>query len=66
MLADIVFLSVVLLLVLAAVQVYTRLGSGIDQHPYHHVHGGAPGAAGASRMSRSADREILSWTRGTR
>jgi hypothetical protein len=45
---------------------YSRAGSGIGQHPYRHVHGGAPAAARESRMSGSPDREVMIWTRGTR
>ena len=66
MFADAVFLLVLAGLFLAAVELYTRHGSGIAQHPYRHVHGDAPGAAQPSRMSASADRDILRWSRGTR
>ena len=66
MFADAIFLLVVVSLVVAAVQLYTRKGSGIAQRPYAHVHGGAPGAAAGSRMSRSDERDINYWTRGTR
>jgi hypothetical protein len=45
---------------------YTKTGSGISPRPYKHVYGGAPGAARVSRMSGSADRDIASWSRGTR
>jgi hypothetical protein len=53
-------------LAFAVLYLYTRASSGISQHPYKHVYGGAPGAARESRMSGSADRDILSWSRGTR
>jgi hypothetical protein len=66
MFADVVFLAVIGALLLAAIQLYTRSGSGIAQHPYRHVHGGAPGAARSARMSESVEREITRWTRGTR
>jgi hypothetical protein len=66
MFADVVFLAVLGALLLAAIQLYTRSGSGIAQHPYRHVHGGAPGAAQSARMSGSVDRDITRWTRGTR
>ena len=66
MLADVVFLAVVGALLLAAIQLYTRSGSGISQHPYRHVHGGAPGAARAARMSGSVDQDLKIWSRGTR
>jgi hypothetical protein len=58
------FLVVFLIAVMYAL--YSRAGSGIGQHPYRHVHGGAPGAAHECRMSGSPDREILTWSRGTR
>lgn len=49
-----------------AYALYALVPSGIAQHPYRKIYGGAPGAAAASRMSGSVDREIRSWTRGTR
>ena len=66
MFADAVFLLVIAMLVVGAIQLYSRRGSGISQRPYNHVYGGAPGASGASRMSRAADRDVNYWTRGTR
>lgn len=66
MFADAVFLTVLALLLIAAVQLYSRRYSGISHHPYHHVHGGAPGAARSPRMSRSDERDVNLWTRGTR
>jgi hypothetical protein len=66
MFADAVFLFVLGMLLVAAIQLYSRRYSGISQRPYKHVYGGAPGASGASRMSRSDEREINYWTRGTR
>jgi hypothetical protein len=66
MFADVIFLIAVGMLLLAAVQLFTRTGSGIDQHPYRHVWGGAPGADRPSRMSGAADRDVTSWSRGTR
>ncbi len=66
MFADAVFLLVIAMLLVAAVQLYSRRFSGISQRPYKHVYGGAPGASGASRMSRAADRDLDYWTRGTR
>ena len=66
MLADIVFVIVIGAFVLAAAQLYSARGSGIGSHPYRHVWGGAPGAARPSRMSGSVDRDIRSWSRGTR
>jgi hypothetical protein len=66
MLDDAIFLFVAVMMVIAAAQLYSRRFSGIAQHPYQHVHSGAPGANGASRMSRSDEREINYWTRGTK
>ena len=66
MFADAVFLFVIAMLVVSAIQLYSRRYSGISQRPYKHVYGGAPGASGASQMSRAADREMRNWTRGTR
>ena len=63
---DAVFLFVVGMLLLGAIQLYSRRYSGINQHPYLHVHGGAPGAARTARMSGAADRDVRSWSRGTR
>jgi len=45
---------------------YALGATGISQHPYGKVYGGAPGSASKSRMTGSADREVLTWTRGTR
>ena len=66
MFADAIFLFVVVMLLVAAIQLYSRRFSGISQRPYRHVYGGAPGATGASRMSRADERAIDYWTRGTR
>ncbi len=66
MFADAIFLFVVAMLVVAAVQLYSSRYSGISQRPYKHVYGGAPGASGASRMSRADERDLNYWTRGTR
>ena len=62
-----IFAAFILLYLLATVfGLYTRAGSGIAQRPYHHVHGGAPGAARAGRLGGCPDRDIASWSRGTR
>ena len=66
MFADVIFLLVIGGLVIAAAQLYSPRGSGIGSHPYHHIWGGAPGANRPSRMSGSADRDVSSWSRGTR
>ena len=63
----IIFAAFIVLYLLATVYgLYTKSGSGISQRPYKHVYGGAPGAARESRMTGSADRDITSWSRGTR
>ena len=66
MFADAAFLIVIVMLLFAAAQLYSRRGSGIASHPYRHIHGSAPGAARPSRMSGAGDRDVTSWTRGTR
>jgi hypothetical protein len=46
---------------------YTVEGSGIAEHPYHDVHGNAPGAfAPASVSGRDETVAIRNWSRGTR
>lgn len=46
---------------------YTRKGSGIDEHPYGKIYGGAPGAHGPGSASGRDDRVAMStWSRGTR
>ena len=60
-----IFAAFIVLYTLAVVfSLYTRKGSGISQRPYHHVYGGAPGAARASRLG--SDRETNYGSRGTR
>ena len=65
-----VIVVVVFLVVFLAVggSIYSRRGSGIDQHPLGSERGDAAGgAAGSSRMSASADEtEGLPDTHGTR
>ena len=60
-----IFLGVVILMVVGVViGFYTRRGSGIDLHPYRHVHGGAPGSdhpthdAGGSDRTEVREREV--------
>lgn len=65
MFANLIFLVVIGMLLLAAVQLFTRSGSGIDEHPYRHVHGGAPGADRPNHMSSADDRDVDHWSRGT-
>lgn len=46
---------------------YTVDGSGIAEHPYHDVYGGAPGAfSPASASGRDELISIANWSRGTR
>jgi hypothetical protein len=46
---------------------YTVDGSGIAEHPYRDVHGGAPGAfAPASAFGRDETVSMRNWSRGTR
>jgi hypothetical protein len=46
---------------------YTVDGSGIAEHPYHDVYGGAPGAyVPASALGRDRAVLIHNWSRGTR
>lgn len=62
-----IVLAVLIAFTLAVAYALYALGpSGISQHPYRKIYGGAPGSASANRMTGSADREVLTWTRGTR
>ena len=62
-----IFAAFIVVFFLAIVfALYTRAGSGIAQRPYHHIYGGAPGAARSSRLGGAPDREIANWSRGTR
>ncbi|HEX2414890.1 MAG TPA: hypothetical protein VHJ37_06725 [Thermoleophilaceae bacterium] len=46
---------------------YTVSGSGIAEHPYHNMHGGAPGAfIPASASGRDESITIRNWSRGAR
>ena len=60
-----IFLGVVILMVVGVViGFYTRRGSGVNLHPYRHVHGGAPGSdhpttdAGGSDRTEAHEREV--------
>ena len=45
---------------------YTVDGSGIAEHPYHDIYGGAPGAfSPASASGRDESVAIANWSRGT-
>ena len=62
-----IVLAVLIAFVIAvAYALYALRPSGIAQHPYGKIYGGAPGSASASRMTGSADRDIARWSRGTR
>jgi hypothetical protein len=63
-----IFLGVILVFFIAVVWgFYTRTGSGIDQHAYGKIYGGAPGANSPSEISgRDSQANVRSWTRGTR
>ena len=56
---------VILFLVGNIIALYTRTGSGINQHAYGKVYGGAPGAHTQSNISGHDGREH-NWSRGTR
>jgi hypothetical protein len=68
---SITFLAVtVIYLVGVMLTLYTRRGSGINQHPYRHVHGGAPAAAlpcedfsGSDRTSVHEREVHIRWAR---
>ena len=47
---------IVIYLVGVVMTLYTRRGSGINHHPYRHVHGGAPAAAVPCEDFSGADR----------
>jgi hypothetical protein len=52
-----IFLGVVILMLVGVIiGFYTRRGSGMDLHPYRHVHGGAPGADNPVHDSGGSDR----------
>ena len=52
-----IFLGVVVLMLVGVIiGFYTRRGSGMDLHPYRHVHGGAPGAANPVHDAGGSDR----------
>ena len=57
----------VLMLIGVVYGYYTVEGSGIAEHPYHDVYGGAPGAfAPASASGRDETVSMRNWSRGTR
>ena len=61
-----IFIGVVILMLVGVIiGFYTRRGSGMDLHPYRHVHGGAPGAdhpthdAGGSDRTEARERAVV-------
>ena len=61
-----IFLGFVLLFLVAnVIALYTRTGSGINQHAYGKIYSGSPGANIDSSVSGHDGREH-DWTRGTR
>jgi hypothetical protein len=59
------FLLAVAALLVSLVSLYTRRGSGIDQHPYARRYTDAPGAVGPSTLSHD-ESAATRYTRGTR
>ena len=56
---------VVLYFVVVTYGLYTRAGSGINQHPYNNPYGDTPGASRRSSLSHDERASILP-ARGTR
>ncbi len=56
---------VILFLVANVIALYTRVGSGINQHAYGKIYSGSPGARLDSSISGHDGREH-NWSRGTR
>ena len=55
-----IFLAVVIVCLIGTIiGLYTRQGSGIDQHPYRKVYGGAPGADLPDRISGSDRTSVI-------
>jgi hypothetical protein len=63
---EIVIVSIVML-VGVIYGYYTVSGSGIAEHPYGKIYGGAPGAHGPASASGRDDTIVMrNWSRGTR
>ena len=61
-----IFLAVVILFLIGnVIALYTRTGSGINQHAYGKIYSGAPGSRVDSSFSGHDGREH-NWSRGTR
>ncbi len=56
---------VVIYFLVVAFSLYTRRGSGINQHPYRDPYGDAPGASRKSSLSHD-ERASIQYPRGTR
>ena len=56
---------IIVFLVGNVIALYTRTGSGINQHAYGKIYSGAPGASLDSSLSGHDGREH-NWSRGTR
>ena len=62
-----IVLAVLIAFVIAvAYALYALRPSGIAQHPYGKIYGGAPGAFGPGSVSGRDERERVPWSRGTR
>lgn len=58
-------LFVLFYFVVLVYSLYTRRGSGINQHPYRDPYGDAPGASRQSSLSHDT-RASIQYARGTR
>jgi hypothetical protein len=56
---------IVVYFVVLVYSMYTRRGSGINQHPYRNPYGDAPGATGASQLAHETS-VYDTFSRGTR
>ena len=63
---EIVIVSIVMLIGVVY-GYYTVSGSGIAEHPFGKIYGGAPGALGpATASGRDESVSMRDWSRGTR
>jgi hypothetical protein len=56
---------IVLYFLVVVYSLYTRRGSGINQHPYRNPYGDTPGASRQSSLSHD-ERASIQYARGTR
>lgn len=62
-----IFLAFIIVMLIALIAgLYTRSGSGIDEHPYGKQYGGAPGANTDNRRLTGRDGLATMSSRGTR